>query len=266
MERMYGETLSQRLLREKRVPLPELVAVMMQVLDALASAHARGIVHRDIAPGNVFLVAATGPGGEGAAFVRARAPLVKILDFGFSKLLAPGDDEEADTGLTGEGMVVGTPHYMSPEQIRGDKVLDPRCDLFSTGAVMYRAATGERPFAGPTMNAVLQAILSFIPRPPSEVRPELPRTLDAVIAKATQRDKTRRYSSAAEFRHALEALGVAPPRPAAVAAETSDLESGDGSIDVEFSTSVSLSEEDLVTLERDRRTFDLPPVRRPPRK
>jgi serine/threonine-protein kinase len=243
-ERLYGETLAQRLTRDKFVPLADAVAIMTQVLDALAVAHARSIVHRDITPGNVFIVEPLALPGAAPEPDPDAAPVVKILDFGFSKLLLPSGEEGTETGLTGEGIVVGTPHYMSPEQIRGDKELDGRADLFAVGAVLYRALTGERPFSGPTMSAVLHAILTKNPPPPTEIRPELPQGVNPIIETAIQRDKNKRFRSAADFQRALFALRPQSAPRAVRAAPTFDVfeESGEqgppqDSIEVEFSSS-----------------------------
>jgi serine/threonine-protein kinase len=244
-ERLYGETLAQRLTRDRMLPFEEAVLVVLQVLGALEIAHGRSIVHRDITPGNIFLLAATGPGGAGMAELRSTGPFIKILDFGFSKLLLPSGEEGTETGLTGEGIVVGTPHYMSPEQIRGDKELDGRADLFALGAVFYRTLTGERPFSGPTMSAVLHAILTKTPPPPTQLRPELPAGIDLVVQTAMQRDKNKRFRSAGDFRNALSTFNVeVPTQKKPVPRQSFDLfeESGEhgprlDSIEVEFSSS-----------------------------
>jgi serine/threonine-protein kinase len=245
-ERLYGETLAQRLTRDKLLPFEEAVAIMLQVLAALESAHNRAIVHRDITPGNVFLLEAMGPAGKGALEVRSQGRVIKILDFGFSKLLLPSGEEGTETGLTGEGIVVGTPHYMSPEQIRGDKELDGRADLFAVGAVFYRTLTGERPFSGPTMSAVLHSILSKTPPPPTSLRPDLPPGIDLVVQTAMQRDKNKRFRNAEDFRNALKIFNPdVLPQKKAPARPSFDLfeESGEqgprlDSIEVEFSSSM----------------------------
>jgi serine/threonine-protein kinase len=190
MELLEGETLADRERRVGRLALPELARVFEQVLRALAEAHGRGVVHRDLKPANVFLVR------------RPDDPLfVKLLDFGVAKLSA----EHAAQKLTSTGMVLGTPLYMSPEQILG-RAVDARSDLFSVGVMLYQAATGELPFRGGNMGEVAASITAAAPPPPRALRPELPAELEAVILTALARDPARRHPTAAAM---LEALGRA---------------------------------------------------------
>ena len=133
-----------------------------------------------------------------------------MLDFGLAKVIRTIADEidaEAPTltNLTDEGTVLGTAAYMSPEQTRGH-VLDARSDIFSLGCVLYEAATRSLPFAGPSMLAIMHAIATVDPPPPSRVRPELPREFDLILERALAKDKERRYSSAAEMAHAMRSL------------------------------------------------------------
>jgi serine/threonine protein kinase len=142
MELLEGESLKERI-RKGTVPTEELVDCGIQISDALAPAHAKGIVHRDIKPGNLFIV-----GGE----------RVKVLDFGLGKVMPghPPENEADEETLTMEGVIPGTTAYMSPEQIRGEEA-DSRSDLFSLGVVLYEMATGKRPFAG--KNRILERLL-----------------------------------------------------------------------------------------------------------
>ncbi len=196
MEYLEGETLGARL-RRGRLALSDLVHVFAQILLALEAAHRQGIVHRDLKPANVFLL------------VRATDPLfVKVLDFGVAKL-------EGDAVRTKTGMVLGTPVYMSPEQISGHKA-GPRSDLFSVGVMLYEAATGELPFGGPTMESLAVAITSGAPPPPSS-KCDVPRAFDDVVMTALAKDPAKRFADARAMLEALEALlprkaGPQPPR------------------------------------------------------
>lgn len=180
MERLEGETLRERITRGP-LDINEVVSLALQIVDGLAAAHTRGIVHRDLTPSNVFC-AERG---------------VKILDFGIAKLEAAS---EADSGA-----VMGTASYMSPEQARGEPV-DSRTDWFSLGAVLYEMATGQAPFQGPSASSIRQAILNAEPRPPRSVTPALPAGLERTILKALQKDRDRRYQHASELRADLERL------------------------------------------------------------
>ncbi len=195
MEKLVGHTLARRIAVEGKLGLYDVVDILLQVLSALGAAHEMGILHRDIKPDNVFLAKRTGC-----------PPLAKLLDFGVSKAVrpAPGDDRETD--LTRRGMVMGTPQYMSPEQARGDRDLDPRVDVYACGVVLYEALTGQRPVSAESPGLLLRRILDARPRPARELRPALPAVFDAVLAKAMARDREDRYQSAMEFQGELRAL------------------------------------------------------------
>src|SRR2546423_1925213 len=157
----------------------------MQLADALAAAHAAGIVHRDLKPANLFIT---------------NRGQIKILDFGLAKMTV------ADTGatrrrdeLSSAGSVLGTIAYMSPEQARGEPI-DHRSDLFSLGGVMYEMATSHQAFPGDTPATSFDHILNQNPPPPSRSSPDLPPELDAIIAKALEKDRDLRYQSAADLR------------------------------------------------------------------
>jgi serine/threonine-protein kinase len=187
MERLHGETLAERIGRDAVLQFDEAIDILTQVLSGLAAAHEKGIVHRDIKPENVFLAQ------------RANAaPMVKLLDFGISKVFAPerkGDEMD----LTRPGMVMGTPHYMSPEQARGERDLDARVDLYACGVILYEALTGCRPFTAPNYDALLLQILSARPRPARELRPALPVGFDPVLETAMAVARDQRYCTADEF-------------------------------------------------------------------
>jgi serine/threonine-protein kinase len=206
MEKLIGETLADRIAARGALRHDHVVEILVQTLSALVAAHEQGIVHRDIKPDNVFL---TSPNGY--PFV------VKLLDFGVSRWVGPAPDERDGVELTGRGMVMGTPYYMSPEQVRGDRNVDARVDVYACGVVLYEALTGQRPFEAPDQAAVLRAILTRNPRPAGELRPTLPRGFDTVLRTAMAPRRDDRYPGAAEFRGALHALRGQLPRPSATA-------------------------------------------------
>ncbi|HEY7311294.1 MAG TPA: protein kinase [Gemmataceae bacterium] len=177
MEFIPGETLQQRLNRTGPLEASEIVRLARQIAEGLAAAHATGLIHRDIKPGNILLEG--GPQG-----------LVKITDFG----LARAAD---DASLSQSGALAGTPMYMSPEQAKGEK-LDHRADLFSLGSVMYVMATGRPPFRASTTFAVLKRVVEDAPRSIQEVIPEVPHWLCAIIARLQAKKPEDRFATARE--------------------------------------------------------------------
>jgi serine/threonine protein kinase/Flp pilus assembly protein TadD len=214
MELLQGDTLGTRIVGSEHEALPLVVVfdIALQVCDALQAAHEKGIVHRDIKPANIFLTT------QGT---------VKILDFGLAKLVASeetagNDPAEAsrndrdgssaqsarqhvtsDTNLTRPGTTAGTAGYMSPEQVRKEK-LDARTDLFSFGMVLYEIAAGRRAFTGETVAEIHDAILHQTAVPAHDLNSAVPRSLDAVITKALEKDREKRYQSASELKNDLE--------------------------------------------------------------
>jgi non-specific serine/threonine protein kinase len=203
MELLEGRTLAERMGRQP-FDIGELLDLAIQIADALESAHSKGIVHRDLKPVNLFVA----PRGQ-----------VKILDFGLAKIDRPrtpadetvwGPAGERSSGsdradLTVAGTVLGTVHYMSPEQARG-QLTDARTDLFSLGAVLYQMATGTLPFQGDTQAVVFEAILNREPRAVEEVNPSLPPGLGPILEKALEKDRTLRYQTATDLKTDLVRL------------------------------------------------------------
>ena len=186
MQLLRGETLEQRVeTAGGRLPLRDVLRVGREIAEALAAAHARGLVHRDIKPANVWLE-------EGRGRVR-------IVDFGLAR------GAEPDAQFTQAGGVIGTPAYMAPEQANGAAV-DFRCDLFSLGVVLYRAGTGQLPFAGRDTLSVLSALATRTPTPPHRIVPSLPRMFSGLVMRLLAKDAADRPQSAREVVEAIEGL------------------------------------------------------------
>ena len=185
-----GESLRERLARDRQLPLAEAIRITREVADALDYAHHHGLIHRDIKPENILL-----SGGHAL-----------VADFGVARALAPGTGEHA--ALTGTGLAIGTPAYMSPEQATGEQSLDPRSDIYSLGCVLYEMLAGEPPFAGPTAQVILARVLTETPRPLRSIRPELPPVIEAIVARAIARSPADRYPSVADFSRELEAASA----------------------------------------------------------
>jgi eukaryotic-like serine/threonine-protein kinase len=194
MEKLEGEPLKQRL-RSKPMQLDELLEVAVQIADALIASHQKGIIHRDIKPGNIFLTS------NGQA---------KILDFGLAKsvrdpTITTDSGIPADDALTGAGLLPGTAVYMSPEQAR-DEELDARSDIFSFGVVLYEMATGRKPFSGTNIVNILDAVMNRKPPSPLALNPALPVQLENIIGRALEKDRNKRYASAADLKADLQIL------------------------------------------------------------
>lgn len=183
-----GVTLKERLELGPLTP-GDAAPIFRQALAALAYAHQTGVVHRDLRP-SVLLI---GPDGD-----------VKLTGFDLAK-------SEHDARLTQAGAVLGEPHYMSPEQIRGTGALDPRSDLYSIAIVLFESLTGRRPFEAASQFDVMTAQIAAPPPLPSELQPGLPMGIDRLLLKALAKEPDHRFQSAGEFLHALESALTEPP-------------------------------------------------------
>ncbi|HTS38883.1 MAG TPA: protein kinase [Candidatus Solibacter sp.] len=193
MEYVAGKTLDP-LIPRNGMRLNDLLEVAVQITDALATAHGAGIIHRDLKPSNIIV------DDHG---------VVKVLDFGLAKLVYKGIGKAETTAttltLTGEGKVVGTPAYLSPEQAEG-KPIDARSDTFSLGVMLYQMATGVPPFRGDNAVSVISSILKDSPVAPIEINPALPPDLDRIIRRCLAKDPVRRYQTVVDLRNDLQEL------------------------------------------------------------
>ena len=195
MEYIEGVELKTLIGEGRPLRLPQAVSIAAQVAEGLAFAHQRGVVHRDIKPANIMVVA-NGP--------------VKITDFGIARMRGAGD-------LTQTGMLLGSPKYMSPEQVIGKRA-DHRSDIFSLGVILYEMLVGAAPFNGENVTALMYQIVNFLPPAASTVNREIPELLDYIVAKSIAKPLEERYQDAAELARDLrecerQIAAAVPPRP-----------------------------------------------------
>ncbi len=192
-EFLEGKELAELVRDRGALSIPYAVKIVRQICKALAAAHARGIVHRDMKPENVFLV------GD------LNSPVAKVIDFGISKVV----DASGSPSLTKTGMIMGTPSYMAPEQARGDKV-DHRVDVYATGAILYELVTGRRPFDRADPTATIMAVLLEEPERPCALNGNVPESLEVVIQRAMAKSPSARYDSMSALDDDLAAFVGAP--------------------------------------------------------
>jgi serine/threonine-protein kinase len=196
-EYLEGIELSEHLKASARLDIQTAIHIARQVCQGLAAAHAAGVMHRDIKPQNIFVL--TEPGGK----VPAR-PTVKVLDFGLSRFM-----DSVGTQLTRDGVIMGTPAYMAPEQASGNAV-DYRADIYGVGAVLYALITGKPPHEGETLQELLVAVLKEAPPLPRSINPEIPANLELVLQRAMSRNPDERYQSMEELDDALSVFTEPP--------------------------------------------------------
>jgi serine/threonine-protein kinase len=194
MEYLPGLNLGQLVERYGPLPAERVIYLMLQTCDALAEAHGHGLVHRDIKPGNIF-----------AAYRGGIHDVAKLLDFGLAKPVA----DAQSAALTIEGSITGSPLYMSPEQVTGERQLDARSDIYSLGAVMYYLLTAQPPFGGDRPIKVMIAHAHEDVLPPSHLRDDVPEDLEAVVLRCLAKQPESRYGSAEELRDALASCRAA---------------------------------------------------------
>jgi eukaryotic-like serine/threonine-protein kinase len=196
MEYLHGNDLSVLLRERGPMPYPDAVDLILQACEALAEAHTHGIVHRDLKPANLFLI--TGADGS---------PCIKVLDFGISKLTNP-NPSSGDYGMTRTQAIMGSPLYMSPEQMTSSRDVDGRADIWALGTILFELLTGRPPFLGDSMPQLCGMILQEAPPLPRQLRPDLPDGLQAVLLRCLEKKREARFANVAELATALAPFGT----------------------------------------------------------
>jgi serine/threonine-protein kinase len=211
MELLEGETLDQRVQRLGSLVPAELVDLVGQACDGVQAAHDAGIVHRDLKPENLFVT------------TREGRPFLKILDFGISKFDA---DRTGSLGVTNEGVLIGTPYYMPPEQVRGEKTIDAKADVYALGVILYECAAGARPYEANSVEHLAVLIHEGKAVPLAERNPSLPASFCAAVHRAMAVERDDRFGSARELSEALAASMGSARRSTPVSAPPGDHASG----------------------------------------
>ncbi len=198
MEYLHGRNFEELLEEQGRLPFELAVDHVLQATEALAEAHALGMIHRDLKPANLFL-----------AHRADGSPCVKVLDFGITKVL---DSNSASFDATSANVVMGSPRYMSPEQMRSTRSIDARADIWALGVILHELITGAAPFDGTTMPDLLAAILQDPPPPLRQLQPDAPEGLERVIGRCLEKEPSARYADVAELTEALAPFGTASSR------------------------------------------------------
>lgn len=194
MEYLHGEDLAAWVRRNGALAVPDAIEFLLQACEAIAEAHALGIVHRDLKPANLFVTRRV----DGS-------PCIKVLDFGISKVTLPGAAPEL--GMTKTSTVMGSPLYMSPEQMSSSRNVDMRTDIWALGVILYESLTGRVPFEAETMPQLCGMILQDPPRPIQELRPDLPQGLQHAVLRCLEKNRDQRFNNVAELAYALAPFG-----------------------------------------------------------
>ncbi|MDB4981448.1 MAG: serine/threonine protein kinase, partial [Myxococcales bacterium] len=189
MEYLHGEMLSDGIDRQGAFPPARALNIAAQIADALGASHEQGVIHRDLKPDNIFLIARD-----------TTADFVKVLDFGLAKLTAA---RTTPTHHTGAGTIMGTPFYMAPEQCEGKAELDHRADVYALGVMLFEMLTGHVPFGGSAYGEVMIKHVTLRPPTASSLVPNLPPAMDVILSRALAKNPAHRFQSMAEFRAAL---------------------------------------------------------------
>ena len=205
MEYVEGLPVDMIIAEKGALALRDAVSITQCMLEALVYAHGKGIVHRDIKPANL---------------IREKTGAVKVTDFGIAKI-KEGAGAPGQTVLTKSGFLLGTPHYMSPEQIREPKDAGAKCDIYSAGVVLYEMLTGALPFNSRSLPKLIDAIYRGEKQAPSALRPEVDRELEAIVLKSMHARAEQRYETAREFYEALEEYNAKQPMPGGPTARVS---------------------------------------------
>jgi serine/threonine-protein kinase len=195
MEYVQGQPVDVLIAEKGALPLADAIAVAQCLLEALVYAHGKGIIHRDIKPANL---------------IREESGVVKVTDFGIAKI-KEGGTSPGQTVLTKSGFLLGTPHYMSPEQIREPKDAGAKADIYSSGVVLYEMLTGQLPFNSRSLPKLIDAIYRGEKQPPRAVRPEIDKNLEDIVLKSMAPRMEQRYDTAREFFEALEEYEARQP-------------------------------------------------------